>query len=112
MSDKTHRVYGRWAGNPKGWPEDASRCITEVSEPGRGIHFHQCQRKRGFGPDGLHCKQHDPDVVKARADAGEAASNAERGRSRLLNQERSVGAWMRLYKPEDYKDIVRLVNNE
>lgn len=27
---------------------------------------HQCSRKRGFGPDGAYCRQHDPDAVKKR----------------------------------------------
>jgi len=52
---RSTRRYGVWAGNPKGWPEDAARCITEVSD---GWHFSQCGRKRGHGPDGLYCKQH------------------------------------------------------
>lgn len=60
------RVYGAWAGDPKGTPEDTTRCIETVQEPGRGIFFHQCRRKRGFGPKGLYCKQHDPAEVKRR----------------------------------------------
>ena len=102
------RVYGKWAGDPKGRPEDIHLCITEVYVPGRGIFF-QCLRKRGFGPDGLYCRQHDPDAVRARADARAAAHKAERDRSDLADQDRSVGSWMRQYKPEDYKDILRLV---
>ena len=52
------RYYGAWAGRPEGAPENPERCIVEVSEPGRWIHFYQCQRKRGHGPDGEFCKQH------------------------------------------------------
>jgi len=51
------RVYGKWAGNPSGVPEDEECCIEAVwdkfSWGGR-----QYSRKRGYGPDGLYCKQH------------------------------------------------------
>ena len=53
------RRYGRWAGNSYGLPENNASCIIEVAEPGRWIiHYHQCSRKRGYGPDELYCKQH------------------------------------------------------
>jgi hypothetical protein len=35
--------------------KDPTRCIEEVWSPG---YPQQCSRKRGHGPDGLHCKQH------------------------------------------------------
>ena len=41
----------------------------------------------------------------------DAAYKAERDRSRLVDQDRSVGSWMRRYKPEDHEDIVRLMTN-
>ena len=55
----SERVYGEWAGNPKGVREDVTRCVREVF-PGSGGGWipYQCQRKRGYGPDGLYCKQH------------------------------------------------------
>jgi len=56
--------YGRWSGNPRGMPENVFRCIEEVPDT-QGWIPHQCQRRRGFGEDGLFCKQH-------------AARNAER----------------------------------
>lgn len=71
------RVYGAWAGNPKGNPEDPSFCIESVIGNERGAIHRQCGRKRGFGPDGLYCKQHDPGSVKARDDARHAAYEAE-----------------------------------
>jgi hypothetical protein len=55
------RIYGRWAGEPKGREEDVTRCIEEVFPSGYGgggIIPYQCQRKRGHGPAGLFCKQH------------------------------------------------------
>lgn len=51
------RYYGQHAGNPKGIPEDPTRCIHEVW-PANGWASYQCRRKRGYGKDGLYCKQH------------------------------------------------------
>lgn len=51
----TRRVYGQWAGNSKGVLEDQTRCIESVMDNYIG---RQCGRKRGFGKDGLYCKQH------------------------------------------------------
>ena len=70
------RVYGAWAGNPKGVPEDVTRCVTSVSAPGRGWHSYQCTRPRSHGKGGLYCKQHDPDVVAARLRARDRAYEA------------------------------------
>ena len=50
------RIYGSWGGNPKGHKEDPKRCIEAVH--GGDWYTHQCTRKRGFGKDGLYCKQH------------------------------------------------------
>ena len=62
------RRYNKWAGNPNGTPEDTTCCITSVTPNERGgfAHSHQCNRKRGHGPEGLYCKQHDPAVVAIR----------------------------------------------
>jgi len=51
------RMYNKWAGNPKGTPEDPTRCIAFVAYDG-GWHFRQCSRKRGHGLNGEYCKQH------------------------------------------------------
>lgn len=54
------RTYGQWAGNPQGTTEDETRCIEEVW-PSRGFGSwipYQCRRKRGYGKNGLYCKQH------------------------------------------------------
>lgn len=53
----SERRYDQWAGNPKGQPEDKTRCIEEVVDF-TGWHQYQCQRKRGYGPNGEYCKQH------------------------------------------------------
>lgn len=52
----THRVYGKWAGNPKGTPENTKNCVKEIF--GANLRFYQCQRKRGHGLYSLYCKQH------------------------------------------------------
>jgi len=51
------RKYDQWAGNPDGVEADKTRCIEAVSDD-TGFHFHQCRRKKGYGKDGLYCKQH------------------------------------------------------
>lgn len=51
------RIYGEWAGNPKGFKERLEDCIVEVADP-RGFLRGQCSRKRGHGSGGLYCKQH------------------------------------------------------
>lgn len=51
------RVYGEWAGNPRGVPEDKRLCAEQVWTRGDWI-AHQCGHKRGFGPNGELCRQH------------------------------------------------------
>jgi hypothetical protein len=51
------RIYDKWAGNPKGIPEDVTRCIETVST-GAGWHLTQCSLKRCHGAEGLYCKRH------------------------------------------------------
>lgn len=52
------RRYGCWAGMPRGVAEDITKCIKEVYPAGRSIIPSQCNRKRGYGTNGLYCKQH------------------------------------------------------
>ena len=52
------RIYGAWAGDPKGREEDITRCIVEVWPQSGSWMPWQCSRKRGHGPDALYCKQH------------------------------------------------------
>lgn len=51
------RVYAVWSGNEKGVPENTDKCIAVVW-PTDGWISHQCRRKRGYGADGLYCRQH------------------------------------------------------
>ena len=69
--------YGAWAGNPEGHAPDLARCCEEVWSNERWPRATQCSRKRGHGPDGAYCKQHDPEAVKARQAASDAKYNAE-----------------------------------
>jgi hypothetical protein len=67
MSALYKKKYGAWAGLPHGRAPDLTRCCVEVnSYIGRSSHFHQCNRKRGYGPEQAYCKQHDPVAVAAR----------------------------------------------
>lgn len=71
--------YGAWAGNPKGKKPDFTRCCAEVSSPlGNGwTNSHQCNRKRGHGPNGDYCKQHDPAAQAQRDAKAHARQEAE-----------------------------------
>jgi hypothetical protein len=72
ISSLHKKAYGEWAGNPRGIPPDPTRCCEEVHERGRGIHFYQCSKPRGYGPEEAYCKIHDPAEVKRRNDKAEA----------------------------------------
>jgi hypothetical protein len=76
------RRYGAWAGRPQGTAEDLTCCVVSVHDGSRGSVGRQCNRKRGHGPDGLYCKQHDPAAVAAR--------NAEVCRAREERWERQM----------------------
>lgn len=56
------RRYGCWAGDPKGSPEDLTRCREEVWPSGRSMIPHQCRRPRGHGEDGAYCSVHAKDT--------------------------------------------------
>lgn len=60
------RIYGTWAGDPKGQLEDPTRCIYGVMPNDRAPVEHQCRRKRGHGKGKLYCRLHDPAVVEAK----------------------------------------------
>ncbi len=51
-------IYGQYAGNPKGTPEDLTRCREEVLNQFHGMVSNQCARKRGHGKDGHYCLMH------------------------------------------------------
>ena len=54
------RVYG-----DKSILEDVTRCIKEIYTINSG---HQCSYKRGYGPNGLYCLQHDTIETEKRED--------------------------------------------
>jgi hypothetical protein len=63
---------------------DYTRCCEEVSAyVGNWPQFSQCSRPRGHGPDSAYCKQHDPEVVKARRAKADAKSNIAYQKQRL-----------------------------
>lgn len=53
--------YNKWAANPKGHPYVKGYCAYEVWT---GVHSYQCNRKSGYGPENLYCKQHAKIVKK------------------------------------------------
>lgn len=99
-------VYGQWAGNPKGTPEDPRRCISLVYS-GRAMTSAQCSRKRGFGPGGLYCKQHDPATISAKAEASEAKYAAEREKLTQGLHDRIVGRRLREANAEMYDYLLK-----
>jgi hypothetical protein len=86
MSETTaayEEKYGAWAGFTNGHKPDFARCCVEVTDYStRWPRYHQCSKKRGHGPDGAYCKQHDPEAVKARRDASTARSNEKMNKER------------------------------
>ena len=80
-------------------PEDPTRCVEQVWPNERGPIPYQCQRKRGYGPKGEWCKQHDPtriartqDEAQAQRKEREAASNAVRVEGKRLARALGVKA--------------------
>lgn len=57
MSEYPKPRYGAWGGNPGGYPYIPEQCAKEVLNNQTHI-YHQCSRKKGYGRDGLFCKQH------------------------------------------------------
>lgn len=86
MSERSNALYreryGQWAGNNAGSPPDYTRCCADVWPPPGHISS-QCSRKRGHGPDGAYCKQHDPAEVKRRQEEASARYERDMARRRL-----------------------------
>lgn len=77
MSDNYKESYGGRFGHA-GRPPDRTRCCAVVTEQTNGWYRdHQCTRKRGFGPNGDYCKQHDPAAAEARRKASRANEEAK-----------------------------------
>lgn len=66
------RRYGRNRVEP-----DFTRCCEEVSSDSVWSGYHQCRRKRGYGPGEAYCKQHDPAAVEKRQAAAREASRKQ-----------------------------------
>lgn len=85
-----------------------TQCVEMVWD-----HFasYQCQRKRGHGPGGRYCKQHDPVARKERDEAREKQWEAEYKRRRKLaeqsTQDRIVGARLREQYPAEYARLLK-----
>ena len=78
------KAYGQWAGRPEGIAPDYTRCCKGVvSREGGWTHEYQCTRKRGYGPDGAYCKQHDPEAAKERRAEADKRATASQERYRI-----------------------------
>jgi hypothetical protein len=64
QAEANKMVYGRSLGG--GQPYDPNYCAQSVADGTRCPDFHQCCFKRGFGPDKLFCRRHDPEAIKTK----------------------------------------------
>lgn len=79
---------------------DFTRCCAVVM---RGFIPSQCSRKRGHGPYGAYCKQHDPEAIAARREAQQAKFKAER--------EHNARVWFyRAHGQECYNTLKRIAD--
>ena len=68
MSEYPRKAYGAWAGRSRGVPYNKQYCAYEVWG-GMGASHHQCSKPRGFGPDKIFCRIHDPVAIIMRRGA-------------------------------------------
>ena len=102
------RVY-----HPDGIEEDKTRCAESVYSGGREMCFYQCSRKRGFGPEGIYCRQHNPAAVAARKKEADrraylrwylplkisaAKSEVVAAARQLVREGRKGGAWQKVQR--------------
>jgi hypothetical protein len=79
----------RWYGvSGRKCEEDPTRCAELVWTNDRWPTCNQCTRKRGHGPDGLYCKQHDPAAVQARREEASRAYQEKMDRQNRPFRER------------------------
>ena len=57
------RDYGG-SSYKKGIKENITRCIVSISDPTGWGNDHQCSFKRGYGKEGLYCKNHANRIEK------------------------------------------------
>lgn len=100
--DLSTKVYGAWAGDEKGTPYNPDQCAQEVRDIHSSYQIYQCSRKKGYGPDGLYCKQHAPKetlpvtgVVYYAYVSGAvwSISRLDLNNNRIVNKEVVFGVW-------------------
>ena len=74
--------------------EDQTRCIERVWSGSTLMGDHQCSRKRGHGPGGLYCKQHDPEAVKKRKEESGRKWAAEWAAQRQKNRRNTASRYL------------------
>jgi hypothetical protein len=87
------RIYGAWAGNPKGHAEDKTRCIEEVWPRDSFMIPYQCHKKRGYGPDGKYCKQHAKKLAEKNTKEETPTKKKPTKSSKELTPIRREGYW-------------------
>lgn len=96
------RRYAVDATNPRGYPEDTSRCAYQVARNhGRWTNFYQCRSKRGHGRDGLFCKIHTADAIKKREEAREKRARERWEREPVFKWARAIEENKRLQRENE-----------
>ena len=91
------RRYGKWAGKPTGFAEDARNCVVQIYPGGRGEMHRQCSAKRGHGPSGLYCAHHDPGrVARIKGDLAAAAARKKAAQDAIERDGRRLARALRL----------------
>lgn len=105
------RLYGCWAGQPHGTAENPTRCIEEVLGNDRWEKGHQCNFKRGHGPDGLYCKLHAPETRAAKQAESDRKYAVYQINNRITGQGRQIVIIARdVFKQADtYENLERAV---
>lgn len=50
--------YGKWSGRPEGNKPNYDNCCAEIPRAKGAYIMKQCERRKGYGPNGNYCKQH------------------------------------------------------
>ncbi len=89
MATEKPRMYGNPVlGTQR--VEDVTLCIDSVIGPERWASAHQCSRKRGHGPDGLHCGQHAK-LIRQRIDSAEKWNREMKAQREERKLEKELG---------------------
>ncbi len=104
MTIEIPEYYGfAWAKRPP----NPKRCIVSVHDTGRSVGFHQCEKKRGYGPEGLYCSVHNPVKVAERDAKRNANYNAQNQIRQRESENAAVGDRLRTRYPELFAELLK-----